>query len=109
MPGFEPGQVVKAYDWSSLGEAVVVDVGGSSGAIALEIVKAFPSIRAVVQDLPEVISNAQVIARLRWWAKAYPLVRDEVVGPVGDMLEKLDFDLEIVDRVLVVEALYPRR
>ena len=63
MPGFEPSQVIKAYDWSSLGEAVVVDVGGSSGAVALEIVKAFPSIRAVVQDLPEVIGNAQIIGK----------------------------------------------
>ena len=63
MPEFEPSQVIKAYDWSSLGEAVVVDVGGSSGAVALEIVKAFPSIQAVVQDLPEVIGNAHVTGR----------------------------------------------
>ena len=62
MPGFEPSQVIKAYDWSSLGEAVVVDIGGSSGAVALEIVKTLPSIRAVVQDLPEVIGNAQITA-----------------------------------------------
>ena len=60
MPGFEASQVINAYNWASLGEAVVVDVGGSSGAIALEIVKAFPAIRAVVQDLPEVISIAQI-------------------------------------------------
>ena len=63
MHGFEPSQVVKAYDWNSLGEAVVVDIGGSSGAVALDIVKAFPSIRAVVQDLPEVISNAQITGK----------------------------------------------
>ena len=63
IPGFEPSQVIKAYDWGSLGEAVVVDVGRSSGAVALEIVKAFPSTRAVVQDLPEVIGNAPIISK----------------------------------------------
>ena len=57
MPGFEARHVITAYDWASLGSALVVDVGGSSGAVALEIVKAFPSVRVVVQDLPEVISN----------------------------------------------------
>ena len=63
MPGFELSQVIKAYDWGSLGEAVVVDVGRSSGAVALEIVKAFPSTRAVVQNLPEVIGNAPIIGK----------------------------------------------
>ena len=58
MPGFEPRHVINAYDWASLGSPLVVDIGGSSGAVALELVQAFPSIRAVVQDLPEVISRA---------------------------------------------------
>lgn len=58
MPGFELGQIVSLYDWASLDAATVVDVGGSSGAAALEIVRAFPSVRVVVQDLPEVINNA---------------------------------------------------
>lgn len=63
MPGFEPRQVVNAYDWATLDEAVVVDVGGSSGEIALELVKEFPALRVVVQDLPRVITNAQATGK----------------------------------------------
>ncbi|KAH7176437.1 O-methyltransferase-domain-containing protein [Dactylonectria macrodidyma] len=42
------------YDWSALGEATVVDIGGSSGHDAIHLVRAFPNLKIVVQDLPEV-------------------------------------------------------
>ncbi|PKS06174.1 hypothetical protein jhhlp_007491 [Lomentospora prolificans] len=42
------------YDWASLGEATVVDVGGSNGHAGLILTNAFPNLRYIVQDLPEV-------------------------------------------------------
>lgn len=59
MPGFETSHVIEAFDWSSLADGLVIDVGGSHGAFALEIVKTNPSIRVIVQDLPEVIDSAR--------------------------------------------------
>ncbi|KAF5008064.1 hypothetical protein FDECE_5647 [Fusarium decemcellulare] len=44
------------YDWAKLGEATVVDIGGSSGNDALTLAKNFPNLKLVVQDLPEVES-----------------------------------------------------
>ncbi|KAL2036961.1 hypothetical protein N7G274_010246, partial [Stereocaulon virgatum] len=41
----------------------VVDLGGSNGAVALEIVKTFPSIRAIVQNLLEIINGAHITGR----------------------------------------------
>lgn len=59
MPGFETSHVIEAFDWLSLADGLVVDVGGSHGAVALEMVKANPFIRVIVQDLPEVIDSAR--------------------------------------------------
>lgn len=58
-PGFEIKNIINAYDWAAVGKGVVVDVGGSDGAVAVEIVKAFPSIQVIVQDLPQVIDAAR--------------------------------------------------
>ena len=57
-PGLETTHVVNGYAWAALQEdAVVVDVGGSHGSVSREIVKNFPQIRCVVQDLPDVIEG----------------------------------------------------
>ncbi|KAF4333372.1 methyltransferase [Fusarium beomiforme] len=42
-----------AYDWNKLGEATVVDIGGSSGHDSTTISQTFPSLNFVVQDLPQ--------------------------------------------------------
>ncbi|KAJ4854759.1 o-methyltransferase domain-containing protein [Trichoderma breve] len=44
---------VETFDWESLGEAIVVDVGGSSGHISAMVAKSHPQLHFVVQDLPE--------------------------------------------------------
>ncbi|TLS21146.1 uncharacterized protein PpBr36_10525 [Pyricularia pennisetigena] len=43
-----------AYDWEKLGDATVVDVGGSAGHDAVVLARKFPSLRIHVQDLPKV-------------------------------------------------------
>ena len=63
MPGFEVGCIIDAYDWASLNGGLVVDVGGSTGAFAMELTKTVPSINVVVQDLPEVIDRARATKR----------------------------------------------
>ena len=47
-PGLEMAHVVNSYDWGALEDAVVVDVGGSHGSVAREIVRSFPRIRCIV-------------------------------------------------------------
>ncbi|KAI8632435.1 S-adenosyl-L-methionine-dependent methyltransferase [Xylariaceae sp. FL1651] len=54
MPGFEPLVLLDVYYWASLGLATVVDVGGSQSAIGYSLKKQFPTLRVIVQDLPEV-------------------------------------------------------
>ncbi|KAL8717535.1 MAG: hypothetical protein Q9225_005228 [Loekoesia sp. 1 TL-2023] len=39
-----------AFDWAGLEKATVVDVGGSTGHVSIELAKAFPQLQFVVQD-----------------------------------------------------------
>ncbi|KAF5020320.1 hypothetical protein F66182_7696 [Fusarium sp. NRRL 66182] len=43
-----------AYDWAKLGEATVIDIGGSSGHDSVHLAQSFSNLRFVVQDLAEV-------------------------------------------------------
>jgi hypothetical protein len=55
-PGMQTNLIVDNYEWGNYKS--IVDVGGSHGAIALELTKRHSHMTAVVQDLPEVISAA---------------------------------------------------
>lgn len=49
-PGLEPHHVVGGFAWGELPEGgIVVDVGGSHGAVSIAIARAFPSLKLVVQ------------------------------------------------------------
>ncbi|EPE30001.1 S-adenosyl-L-methionine-dependent methyltransferase [Glarea lozoyensis ATCC 20868] len=57
--------LVSGYDWKSLGNAVVVDVGGSTCSSSIALATAFPNLRFVVEDLPETVENSkQILAAL---------------------------------------------
>ncbi|KAF5847073.1 hypothetical protein GGP41_003390 [Bipolaris sorokiniana] len=57
--GSNAAYLLEAFDWKALGNAKVVDVGGSSGSTAIMLAKAYPRLNIVVEDLPGPISNAQ--------------------------------------------------
>ncbi|KAH8683687.1 O-methyltransferase-domain-containing protein [Ilyonectria robusta] len=57
--GLSAEHLLDAFDWKSLGEATVVDVGGSSGSTATMLATTHPKLKLVVQDLPGPISNAR--------------------------------------------------
>ncbi|OKL62670.1 hypothetical protein UA08_01176 [Talaromyces atroroseus] len=50
--------LISGFDWASLGTGTVVDVGGSSGSVSIELAKAFTNLTFVVQDLPQNIEAA---------------------------------------------------
>ncbi|KAF5010177.1 hypothetical protein FDECE_3670 [Fusarium decemcellulare] len=51
--------LLEAFDWKSLGESTVVDVGGSSGSTATMLATSYPKLKLVVEDLPDPIKNAR--------------------------------------------------
>ncbi|KAJ7634571.1 S-adenosyl-L-methionine-dependent methyltransferase [Roridomyces roridus] len=56
------GLLSQVYPWASLPtDAVVCDVGGGYGHITIDLLKKFPQLKIVVQDLPEVIEEGKKI------------------------------------------------
>ncbi|KAL9584580.1 MAG: hypothetical protein Q9203_004606 [Teloschistes exilis] len=57
--GTRVDHLLQAFDWAALGEALVVDVGGNAGATSMTLIKAFPALRCIVQDLKGPVDTAQ--------------------------------------------------
>ena len=57
-PDISPSYIISGFDWGSLGDGLVVDVGGSLGAVSIAIAEKFPSLRFIVQDRPDVVQEA---------------------------------------------------
>ena len=48
------------YPWKSLPEgAIICDIGGGNGHVMLDLMKSFPQLRVVLQDLPPVIDGGK--------------------------------------------------
>jgi hypothetical protein len=58
-PGLSASYLVdeKSMEWEGIEK--LVDIGGSHGTVCSELVKNFPGVPCVVQDLPEVVSSIQ--------------------------------------------------
>ncbi len=52
-------EVARGYPWKSLGKATMVDCGGSRGHVSVAIARVAPEMQFVVQDLPEVVRQAE--------------------------------------------------
>lgn len=51
--------LTQSFDWASLRNGTVVDVGGAQGAVSILLAEAFPDLHFVVQDLPQVLLGAR--------------------------------------------------
>lgn len=59
--GYGAGHVVEGFAWGEAAEGgMLVDVGGGTGGVAVEIARMLPRVRCVVQDLPDVVAGAEV-------------------------------------------------
>ncbi|KAI0173479.1 sterigmatocystin 8-O-methyltransferase [Hypoxylon sp. FL1284] len=58
-PGYAFKEVPNLYDWSSLGDVLIADVGGSKGHVAIELAKSFENIKLLVQDMELVVKGAE--------------------------------------------------
>ncbi|KAI1266969.1 sterigmatocystin 8-O-methyltransferase [Xylariaceae sp. FL1019] len=58
VPGCGDAFVAKAYDWASLGEVFIVNVGGQRGSVAIDLASKFSNLKLLVQDAAMVIEGA---------------------------------------------------
>ncbi|KAF4449245.1 S-adenosyl-L-methionine-dependent methyltransferase [Fusarium albosuccineum] len=57
-PGYDVSYVLDNYDWGSLGQALVVDVGGAGGHVAIKLAERFHNLNVIVQDNKKAIAGA---------------------------------------------------
>ena len=55
--GMSSSFIVERFDWGSLGDGTVVDLGGSHGQLCVAIAESFPSLKLIVQELPRVVQT----------------------------------------------------
>ncbi|RAQ45531.1 O-methyltransferase [Aspergillus flavus] len=55
--GTDVEKLAEGWDWAALGQACVVDVGGSTGHTSVALARKFPDLNFVVEDLPEVVAE----------------------------------------------------
>ena len=60
VPGYAIENVSTVYDWASLGDAYIVNVGGSRGQAAIELAKNFGNIKLLVQESANMIQGAEL-------------------------------------------------
>ncbi|MBW0462092.1 hypothetical protein O181_001807 [Austropuccinia psidii MF-1] len=60
-------QGLSGYNWSTMGNGLLVDIAGGVGHVALSLAQSFPNLRIVLQDRSEVITLAQA-----FWQKNFP-------------------------------------
>ncbi|KAF9691483.1 hypothetical protein EKO04_010533 [Ascochyta lentis] len=56
--GMSVRHLVNSYDWAALGEATVIDIGGSTGAVSVHLANMFPQLRFIVRDLHAVTNGS---------------------------------------------------
>jgi len=54
----EISAIVEGFEWTTLSEKTVVDVGGHNGVVIGAVAHKFPSIECICLDLPEVVASA---------------------------------------------------
>ena len=59
QPSSSVKHIQDAFDWASLGNGTVIDVGGHVGYCAVAIAQAAPKLQVIVQDRAEVVKMAQ--------------------------------------------------
>lgn len=72
---------VLAYLWSDLPNGTtIVDVGGGVGSASMEISRAHPHLKFVVQDLPQVVQRGQEVSCISDHSKYPGLTLPKVVA-----------------------------
>ncbi|KAK5710119.1 hypothetical protein LTR17_019181 [Elasticomyces elasticus] len=119
------GHVVDGFDWSALGKARIVDLGGSTGDTAFVLAEQFPELSIIVQDLqgtlagakeqvginvtfmehdffdPQPVENADVYF-FRW------IFHDWSDGKCVSILKALIPALKLGARVIIMDAVLPQ-
>jgi len=55
--------IVIGFDWATIPNGTIVDIGGGIGTQSLIIAQEYPKLKLVIQDLPSVIEDAKKVCQ----------------------------------------------
>ncbi|KAL9119451.1 MAG: hypothetical protein Q9187_003998, partial [Circinaria calcarea] len=55
--GYSLSHLLSSYNWASVG--TIVDIGGGTGSTSADLARNYPSIRCIVQDLPDIVAQGR--------------------------------------------------
>jgi hypothetical protein len=61
VPGYNMSLLPTVYDWASLGDVKIVNVGGAMGQAAVELARKFDNLTIVVQDSAAMIGDGALV------------------------------------------------
>ncbi|KAI1380126.1 sterigmatocystin 8-O-methyltransferase [Hypoxylon crocopeplum] len=64
MTEYNTSHIFNNYDWKSLGQVQMVDVGGGAGHHSMELARRFPNLSVVVQDMDKMFQGSRIPAEL---------------------------------------------
>ena len=56
---YNVSHLIDNFDFGSVKDTTIVDVGGSHGQVSVAIARKFPEVKCIVQDLPDTISGLE--------------------------------------------------
>jgi len=56
--------IVIGFDWATIPNGTIVDIGGGIGTQSLIIAQEYPKLKLVIQDLPSVIEDAKKVCQM---------------------------------------------
>ncbi|KAK8058409.1 hypothetical protein PG994_008857 [Apiospora phragmitis] len=107
--------VVSGLDWGRSPNDLIVDVGGSTGHSSIALAEAYPNLRFIVQDLPEVIKEVPnilegkdtgIASRIQHQAHSF-FETQPVVGADVYLLRMILHDWNFENCVKILRALVP--
>jgi len=104
---------IRGFDWESLGEGPLVDLGGGYGHVAVALAEEFPNLNIIVQDLPSNTNaaNAQIPAHMQRRVTFQPqnFFEDQPVGlyPKAYLLKSVLHDWNDADCVRILSKIMP--
>lgn len=102
------------FDWESLAEGPLIELGGGSGQVVSQIAKHFPKLNVVIQDLPEnkpiaerKIASSGLGERLKFQAQDFFTPQPEGLNPKAYFFKSVLHDWNDADCAKILKSLIP--
>lgn len=57
---YERAGLIAHYDWDTISEGQVVELGGSEGTMCIDLARHYPKMKCISQDLPGVVAGVEI-------------------------------------------------